>query len=563
MAILFDRPLKNLKRTREIARILVKYGFENVVVNTPLQNFVSERARSTWAHGDKSVFEFTSWERVRMVVEELGPTFIKGAQVLGNRPDLLPEQLLTEFQKLQSNVAPFSFEKAREIVEIELGKTLEELFDWFDEKPIGSASIGQVHRATLKGGQAAVVKIQRPDVKNMVETDLSIVKEIVRFGAKFFEQNGIMNPLDIVIAFEKSMQKELDYRTEARNIVQFREFYKDETIFYVPKVYKEYTTARVMALEFVEGCKITNVDCLTEWGIDPRKIAQTGMHIYLRQIFEFGFFHADPHPGNVLVRPDGVICLIDFGMVGRLSRREKLAFAGLFIAMAQQDARAMASNFRKLAFDDDITDIKLFEADLQEIIDDFAVLDVSESNMAALATRMQSLIYQYRLKVPGAVFIIFRALAILEGMGKILYPELNTMEEVKPYGQKLLLELYSPQNLGSDAFNTVGDLLGFLNTFPAELKDIVRKLRQGRLHTQIGIEGYEHFLLLLDRIMSRISLTLLIVALLLFSGIVMNAPLSPSLRTEGGIPYLSVVGLVLATILALLLWRKSSRKTGH
>lgn len=556
--MLFDQTFKNIRRTREIIRILLKYGFEDVVVNTSLQNFVPKRTKLTWhSKEDHPVFNTTRWERIRMAFEELGPTFVKGAQVLSNRPDILPAELIAEFQKLQNNVAPFAFEKVSEIIAAELGQPIEAIFDAFDKTPIGSASIGQVHLARLKNGERVVVKVQRPDVKNIVETDLSIVKEIVKRGAAFFEQNGIMDPYDVVVAFEKNMMRELDYRTETRNINQFRTFYKDRKDFYVPCAYKEYTTSRVMVLELIEGVKITNIKQMEEWGLDVVKIAETGMHIYLTQIFEFGFFHADPHPGNVLVRKDGVICLIDFGMVGRLSKKDKIAFAGVLISMAQQDARAMASFFRRLALDDDIKDLKSFEMELQEIIDDFAILDVKESNMAELAQRMQKIIYQYRLKVPGSVFIIFRALAILEGIGKAVHPDLNTMDAVRPYGQKLVVDMYSPANFSDDLFLTANDLLAFLNTFPGELKDIVRKLRQGKLHLEHRIDGYDALLTKLDRLMTRASLTLIIVALLIASALIFDAPLAPSLKTEGGIPYISIIGWVLAVLLLLLLLLKS------
>lgn len=553
--MLFNQTLKNIRRAREVARILVKYGFEEVMVNTPLQNLVSKRNRVSWSHGSTSVFEFSTWERVRMVFEELGATFVKGAQVLSNRPDILPEALITEFQKLQSSVAPFGFDKVREIIETELCCPLIDIFDEFDETPIGSASIGQVHLARLRNGDAVVVKVQRPEVKKQVETDLSLLKELVKFAGNFFERNGIMNPMDVVIAFEKSMQKELDYRTEARNIAQFRDFYKARTDFYVPLVYKEFSTARVLVLEFIKGCKITNIEQMQAWNIDPKHIAHTGMHIYLTQIFEFGFFHADPHPGNIIIQQSGRICLIDFGMVGRLSRRDKLSFAGLFISMAQQDARAMASYFRRLAIEDEISDIRMFEADLQEIIEDFAVLDVKESNMAELANRMQSIIYQHRLKVPGAIFIIFRALAILEGIGKTVHPDMNTMEEIRPYGQKLILELYSPKNASTDALSTFNDLLAFLNTFPSELKDIVRKLRQGKLRTQIGIDGYELFLQTIDKTTNRLTLTLIIVALIIGAALIIDSPAIA--RQDGGIPYLSLFGFIGAGVLLLVLSLKS------
>nr|MBP6664600.1 AarF/ABC1/UbiB kinase family protein [Chitinophagales bacterium] len=339
----FNQAIKNLKRTREIIAVLIKYGFEEVVANTALHSFVPQSRQLTWVRNERYVLEYTRWERVRMVFEELGPTFIKGAQVLSNRPDLLPEDLIQEFQKLQSNVPPFAFETVKEIIESELGKPLDEIFEYFNSTSLAAASIGQVHRGKLLNGTEVVVKIQRPNVKLIVETDLSIIKEVIRRGASFFENNGISNPLDVVLAFEKSMQKELDYLSEARNISQFRTFYKHRKDFYVPLAYKEHSTSKVLVLEFVKGCKITDVPQLRKWDIDIPTLAKTGLGIYMTQIFEFGFFHADPHPGNILIRPDGAICLIDFGMVGKLSKRDKFAFTSVFTAMALKDARGMAN----------------------------------------------------------------------------------------------------------------------------------------------------------------------------------------------------------------------------
>ncbi|MBL7788060.1 MAG: AarF/ABC1/UbiB kinase family protein [Chitinophagales bacterium] len=554
----FTQTIKNIQRTREIIAVLFKYGFEEVVANTPLQNFVPQNRQLTWLRNERYVLDYTRWERVRMVFEELGPTFIKGAQVLSNRPDLLPEPLITEFQKLQSNVPPFPFEEAKAIIEKELGKKLEEVFAFFNPVPIGSASIGQVHRARLLDDTEVVVKVQRPQVRQIVETDLAILKEVIRRSEKFFENNGIINPMDLVLAFEKSMQKELDYLTEARNITQFRTFYQDRKDFYVPKAFKELSTAKVLLLEFVKGCKITDVEQLTKWGVDIPEIAKTGLNIYMTQIFEFGFFHADPHPGNILIRPDGVICLIDFGMVGKLMPKDKFAFTGVFTAMALKDAKSMVNALRRLAIDDDIQDVKTLENDLNELIEDYTMLDVSESSMAEMAQRLQAIIYEHKIRVPGSIFIILRALAILEGIGKTIYPEMNVYDFVKPYGQKMLFEQFRPENVGRELLDVLNDTVRFLNSFPSEIKDILKKIRQGRISSEIRIAEYDRFIAVWHYTANRLAMTLLIMALVIGAAIITAADIIAH-PTARGIPWTAGTGYLIAALLALRLMLVSFR----
>ena len=455
--MLFDKTIKNIKRIRQVVQILVKYGFEDVVANTVLIKLVPRRTQLSWKRKDRPVFEYSRWERIRMVFEELGATFIKLAQVLSDRPDILPEPLIKEFQKLQSQVPPFEFSEVESIIQSETGKKIEDLYEWFDEETIGSASIGQVHRAKLKTGEHVVVKVQRPGVKELVDTDLRILKDFAKRSESYFEKNGITNLTDIVNTFDKTMHKELDYNHEARNIEQFRLYYKRKRKFYVPRAYKDYTTEKVLVVEYAEGCKITDLKQLKEWNINLGKLAENGMHIYLTQIFEHGFFHADPHPGNIIVKKDGTICLIDFGMVGKLMKRDKYAIAGIFIGMAQKNPEKMASNLRKLSFKNNITDRRIFENDVNEIIEDFASLDVSEGSMADLLPRLQKLVYDYKMQLPGSMFLILRALAILEGIGKTVHPSMNIYDFLKPYGAKIVREQYSVENIseetGCEQFN--------------------------------------------------------------------------------------------------------------
>ncbi|MBL0913089.1 MAG: AarF/ABC1/UbiB kinase family protein [Bacteroidia bacterium] len=545
--------IRNLGRLRQIMSVFVKYGFEDLIANSTLRNLVPEALRLKWMRQEQPALQYSRFERIRMAAEELGPTFVKLAQVLSNRPDIIPDGLVKEFEKLQDRVPPFEGETARSIVELEIGRPLEEVFKWFNDVPLASASIGQVHRACLIDGTEVVVKVQRPDVQAIVERDLQLLQEIVKRADRYLRKQGVLNAQDIVNVFERSMSKELDYSNEARNIQKFREFYKDRRDFYIPRVYRKYSTDKVLLIEFVSGCKFTDKKQLREWGLDIKKTVETGLNIYLAQIFEYGYFHADPHPGNVLVRQDGTICLIDFGMVGQLSKRDKVAFANVFVAMAKEDARKMALSMKKLAISDNVKDMRALETDLQGLIDDYATLDVSEASIAELTTQLQKVMLRYEMVVPASIFLIFRALAILEGIGKIMYPQLKTYDYIKPYGRKIVEEQLSPENIWSEIQYRGEQISSFLSGIPVDLKEIMQQARSGKIHFEVELQGYGYLLKKLDSITNRLVITFIICALIIGSSITATVPFPARYMTQYGLPYWSVLGYIIAGVLCVIL----------
>jgi ubiquinone biosynthesis protein len=552
--VLFNQTIKNLNRLRQIIQVLIKYGFEDLVANTTLRNLVPRSRQLSWLRQNRPVFAYSRYERIRMALEELGPTYIKFAQVLSNRPDVLPEDLIRQFVKLQDEVPPIPFASVRATIERELGAPIESVFAYLLEHPLGSASIGQVHRGRLHNGDEVVVKVQRPRLRTTVETDMAILRELAMRSEAYLERQGIPAVMDILETLDKTMQRELDYRNEARNIRQFREYYGGRKDFYIPRAYPEYTTERVLVQEFAAGCRITDQEQMARWGLDPEAIARQGMHGYLSQIFEHGLFHADPHPGNLILREDGVICLIDFGMVGRMSDADRFAFAGIFIGMAQRSPRKMAANLIRLTTEHEVNDRQQLEKDLGQLIEDFAGLEIEEGNIAELGVRIQKIIYDYRMKVPGPVFLILRALAILEGIGKQLHPRLNAYAEVAPYGQLLLREQYSPANLAGEMSWRLSNLDELLSAMPLEVLDILRKLRKGELRVETRSAGQAEWQRHLDGMANRLSLAVLIGFLLLASSLGLLAPSGASLGLIGGVPVFSLVGLVMAGLLALVLF---------
>lgn len=552
-AMFLDRTVQNINRIREVIKVLLQYGFEDIVTNTQLRRFIPRQSQINWTRAEKSVFEYNRYERIRMVIEELGPTFIKLGQAVSNRPELVPEALIHEFQKLHDTVPPFSGQIARNIVESETGKTIAELFLYFDEIPVGSASIGQVHRARLLNGTDVVVKVRRPGVRRKVITDLALLRELVKLLDNFFQKNGIFNPLDIVDAFEQTLLKELDYRTESTNQANFKTLYSKRKDFYIPEIYKKYCTSRIMVSEFISGCKITDAQQIRGWGLDPVKIAEQGLSIYLTQIFEFGYFHADPHPGNVLVRPDGTIVLIDFGMVGKLNRQNKYAFAGVFTSMARQDARGMALSLRRLAVESIIEDLRPLENELNDLIEDFVVFESGDEGMGDIVARLQQIIYKYRIKMPGSIYLILRAFAILEGVGRVLHPDFKVIEFLRPYGIKLLREQFTPRNVTLDLYYSATQLSSLFYTLPAELRAIMKKLRAGDLKVQVHLYNYEPFLRRIDFAANKLAIALIISSLIIGSSIMMSGTAVVAAPVFLGVPLPSLLGLGFATLLGLAL----------
>ncbi len=551
---------QNISRIREIIAVLVKYGFEDIVTNSTLRNFVSEKGRVSWQRQGQPVFQYTRWERIRMVCEELGPTFIKLAQVLSNRPDMLPAPLIKELEKLQDNVPAFSFEEVKATIEKETGKKLEDTFQAFNEKPLATASIGQVHKARLINGKEVVVKIQRPGVKELVHRDLAILSDGVNRAERYLKKQGVLNAMDLVHSFERSMHKELDYRTESRNLERFRNLYKDYKNFYIPKSFREYSSEKVMVMEFVSGCKISDVAQLRAWGLNPHKVAENGMEIYLTQIFEFGIFHADPHPGNVLVRKDGVICLLDFGMVGTLMKKDKFSFAGIFVGMAEGDPAKMAMNMKLLAVEDEIKDMRQLEYDLNELIEDFASLNVDEASIADTTERLQKIMFDHKIRVPGDIFLIFRAFAILEGIGKTIHPHFNTYDFIRPYGLKLMKEKYSPKNIWQDVNQRITQINSFLTSFPRDVREILGKTKKGKIHFEVELQGYGYLLKKMDSIANRMAVTFLICALVIGSAITMTVDWGDRMEYIYGLPEISVYGLWAAGFFTVLLFYSIIRR---
>ncbi len=553
--MLFNSTIENIGRIRKLIEVLVKYGFEDIVVNTGLKNILSTKKRVSGRIGEQEMqFAQTRWERIRLIMEELGPTYIKLGQMLSNRPDLVPEPLIKELEKLLDSVPPFSTETAKEIIEAELGKPMRELFLYFDEKPIGSASIGQAHRARLSSGDDVVVKVQRPNAKRQIIADLSLIREFVKLTENYFIKAGILNPLEIVDTFAKSLQSELDYSTESRNLDQFRTLYRDNDQLYIPKPFRDLTTKKVLTTEFISGCKVSDIPTLKSWGLRPTDIAKNGLNLYLTQIFEIGIFHADPHPGNILIKPNGKIALIDFGMIGKLMQSQKYAFAGVFISLAKQDAKSMAINLRRLSIDHEIDDMRAFEYDLNDLIQDYIVLARDDISVKDFTARLRKIAYKYKLQIPGVIFLILRSLAILEGIARTLDPEIDVLEKIKPFGIKLIAEQYSLKNISSEVSHSLAQAFTLFYNLPLEMRDIVKQVRKGKIVLNTRQMGFERYQRQLEFVATRIVLSIIVGALIIASALSYGNAIGKEVGGLLGVPYFSIFCLLIAAFLGMIIF---------
>jgi ubiquinone biosynthesis protein len=370
--------------------------------------------------------------------------------------------------------------------------------------------------------------------------------------------------VEIVYTFAKSLQNELDYLNEAKHLDQFRRLYASMEKFHIPKPYRDLSTSKVITIEFVSGCKVTDITMLKSWGLDPHKIAKNGLDIYLKQIFDYGIFHADPHPGNILIRPNGAIALIDFGMVGKLMQSQRYAFAGVFISLANRDAKSMATNLRRLSVDHEIEDMKAFEYDLNDLIQDYIVLEYEEMSVKDFTARIQKLAYKFKLQIPGTIFLILRSLAMLEGIAKVLDPKFDVLENIKPYGIRLIAEQFSVKNVSGEVKHTMLQLFTLFYNLPLELRDIVKQVRKGKIVLNTRQHGYDSFIKQIHFAANRLVMAIIVGALILASAIAYSSSINQDVPGLFGIPVFSILCWVIALFIMFLLvfndYRSSRKK---
>jgi ubiquinone biosynthesis protein len=543
-------PPRNLGRLSEIAQVAVRHGFGYVFRRNRLGFLIPGR------DGDELDADAPASERgrrLREMLDELGPTFVKFGQLLSMRPDVLPPDIIAELRGLQDDVRPFSFELARQAIEDDLGQPLERLFVEFEEVPMAAASIGQVHRALLPNGHRVAVKVQRPGAPRQIEADLSLLHQAARIAKERVRALDFIDTHELVDEFARSIRQELDYRLEARNADTFRRNFAAHPHVKIPRVYWSYTRTRVLTLEYLEGTQVADVDELDLTMEDRRRLAYLMTEAWMTMIFRHGFFHGDPHPANVLIlgRPDQ-IGLVDFGLAGKLTDSDISKATRLFIDAANENVDVLPKRLADLGVRYPPEREEQFVAELRELFYRYYGARLSEIDPLQVIREGFALIYRVNLKLPTRFLLVDRAVATLGSVGIELYPDFNVFEVAKPYARSLMIRRFTPRRIAQSATREAVNMTQIARELPYQVHDTLEQFRDGQIEVGFVHKGLDEFMQKVDIVFNR-----LIVALIVAGGLI-GSSLLGAFVTVGpslfGINFLAVVGFVLSGALGIWLF---------
>ncbi len=525
--------LYELKRTKEIIFVLAKYGFGDLIESVG----IPVRA--------KREVKLKRSERIRKAVEELGPTFIKLAQLLSLRPDLIPLELAREFEKLQDSVTPLPFDVMREVLEEELGCRYTDIFEE-EFTLLASASIGQVYKARLKSGEVVAVKILKPEIEEKIYADIALLLRLAKLLREKFLVYGV-DLVKIIEEFAKAIKKELDFKIEALNLKRFAANFKNNPNIKVPKLYKKYSTKRVLIMEFIDGIKINEVERLRKEGYDLKEITKKGFDLICEQIFIHRFFHADPHPGNLMVS-DGKIVFLDFGIMGRLSEEDQKYFIEMIYYVIKNNEEKAASYLLKLSKIQGEVDISSFKKEMADIISTYFYSSLRDVELRSLIDDMLRVMSEYKIFFKEDNYLLAKALVTMEGIGKMLYPEFRAAEEIKPFIVKLYKKNFSPFSFLKYSHEINKSILDFIISAPESFNEIISKIRDGNLKIEFEHIGLEDFEEAVKKSFNRLSISIIIASILIGSSMLLSAKIPPTIQ---GLSLLGVGGFLFAFVLGV------------
>ena len=535
------KELEKIKRIKKLADVLMKYGFEEILSRSELEKRLPKRIVGRNRGKIKDIKSRTIYERVRMALEEMGSAYVKFGQMLSNRNDILPEEMISELQKLQDKVEIQEVDIRKKLAE-ELNIIPEEYFQSIDEEPMASASIGQVFRAVLKNGEKVVLKVRRDNIDNVVETDLIIMKDMAKFLEKYDVNAKNINLLYIVETFENMLKKELSLTNERKNMERFENNFKGNEHLHVPVVYKELSNNRILCMEFIEGIKITDKEKIEKTGFNPKEIASLGLELYIKQVMKYGFFHADPHPGNIFLGKDGKLIFIDFGAMGTLYPYEIELLEELTLNFLQKDVKKMIATIKELALDYNISDEKRLERGFYDILSMVDGTSLEEINLVEIMERVKTLLSQNQVLLSEDVYLLVKGIGQIEGIGRHLNPQLNIMQEIGKNAQEIMVKRMSPKYILEKGMGKVGEFSENWLTLPSDLKRLLEKIQNNELKHRHELVGFENF----QKITERLVLGLVVSSLIIGSSILVLANMPPHIN---GISVLGILGFVISGIL--------------
>jgi ubiquinone biosynthesis protein len=529
-----------LPRYRQILATLIRYGYRDVVAALHLEGVVRPIERV--ALGPDAA-PHDRPRRLRLVCEDLGPTFVKLGQLLSTRPDLLPEAYTTELAYLRDEVRPFSFAEAEAILTEELGLPAGEVFAAIEPEPVASASISQVHRARFPDGREVALKIRRPGIEKVVQADLDILRNLSQLAERRLPFLAPYGPVAIAREFERSLRRELDLTIELRTMDRCRAQLEREPFTHVPAVYKEFSTSRVLAMEFIGGVAVNDLDGLKRMGVEPVDIAARGARLLLTQIFRFGFFHADPHPGNLRVLPGGVIAPLDYGLFGQIDIRTRERIADLLMGLLAQDTDRVLRALEALEIQGDKADPRDLRRDVGELVAAYSDLTLDNLDLSLLLRDLVALIRTHHLRIPPDLVLLIRALVAIESVGRTLDPHFDIAAQVEPFLRELALRRYHPWRLLVQTGRTAEALQRIATLLPDVLGHSLESIKRGELTVRFDLQHFEQLVQQLNRASNTLAAGIIIAGLLVGSSLLFRAGfVAPSLG-YGGFAIALVLGL--------------------
>ncbi|WP_231433725.1 MULTISPECIES: ABC1 kinase family protein [unclassified Chryseobacterium] len=532
--------------------VLSKYGFKDVLARMNS----GKKAESEEIQADEVISKGTVYERIRMVLEELGPTFVKLGQSFSNREDLLPPELIQELQKLQDRVEVVDL-NVKEILENEIGISADEHFAFINPKPLATASIAQVYEAELLTGEKVILKIKKPDVQTYIEDDLLLLKDIIKLLYSYTDLGEKLNLKQAISTFEKSLLEELSLINEKENILQFARNFKNNKETYVPKVYDEFSNNTVLCMEFVDGIKVTDKTSLLANDIDPVTVSEVGLRLFVSQILDFGFFHADPHGGNILVKKDGRIVFIDFGAVGKIQPNDKEVLENLIIAFVAKNSHKIVRYLKKMSVSYSIPDERRFENDVQEILDFVHSSSLKDIDANVVMNKMKDVLKDNRLHMPDYFYLLFKGIGLIEGVGRSINPDLDVVKSLKPYSKKIFARKLSPESLMKVGVEKMMNFTDNVDEIPKELRSVLQKLDENKFTVTSEIKNIEKTNQLIKSSIVNLILAMILGANIIATAIVFVSESGPRI---GEMSLVAVLGFCFSVLLVVILMLRISRK---
>jgi ubiquinone biosynthesis protein len=545
---LLDKQYAYVKRYNAIVKVLVRHGFGYLVDRFGHRPFYSIREKITGPVAERLRL-LSEAERLRLAFEELGPTFIKFGQILSTRHDLLPEEYIKELSRLQDSVPPFEYQKVESAVEIEFGKTINELFFSFDQEPLAAASIGQVHRARLHTGEYVVVKVMRPGVEDIIETDLFILMSMARFAEKHIKETKFFNPVGFVDDFSRIIRQELDYTHEAQNADRFYFNFRESPTVRIPKIYWKYTTRHILAQEYVEGTRVLDIAGIEAMGLDPKKMSIDIANAYLKMIFEDGFYHADPHPGNILVSRDGKVIFLDFGMAGHVDPVLRENLANLIFAMQKDDLELLSETLAEIGLISDAgIESQQLKVKLEDFINQYYSLNVKFFDPTMFLRDLIDVLIKSGGKIPTNIMLLSKTLMLRDEISRKLDPEHNFAELTEPFIRKMTEERTSARYILDESTQTLLDFSRLIRRLPRRLNHILSRTEKGALRFELQHLGLENMIEELDIVSNRLAFSIIISGLIVGSSLIIGTGMSPTFL---GVPLLGIMGFFIAGFMGL------------